>query len=63
MARPKKDYILFNTRADAGIMRRFNEYCDEVGQTKTMAFERIIKAHLDRYDEEKVRNKEARRGE
>lgn len=31
-------------------MRRFNYYCDEVGQTKTMAFERIVGAFLDKKD-------------
>ena len=47
MARPKKDYIWFNMRVDASIMTRFNEYCKEVGQTKTLAFERIVSAFLD----------------
>ncbi len=58
MARPKKDYVLFNMRADANVMRRFNEYCEEVGQTKTLAFERIVTAHLDKYDADKKRREE-----
>ncbi len=33
-------------------MDRFNSYCEEVGQTKTLAFERIVTDYLDRYDKE-----------
>lgn len=56
MPRPKKDFIWFNMRVDAAIMTRFNEYCKEVGQTKTLAFERIVAAFLDQYDEKKTVN-------
>ena len=31
-------------------MRRLEEYCDEAGQTKTMAVERIVAAFLDKRD-------------
>lgn len=34
-------------------MRRFNEYCSNVGQTKTLAFERIVTEHMDKYEREK----------
>ena len=47
MPRPKKDYTLLNMRVDSGVMKRFNEYCEKVGQTKTLAFERIVSAYLD----------------
>ena len=47
MAQPKKDYIPLHIKMDASLMRRLNKYCDEVGQTKTMAVERIIAAFLD----------------
>ena len=50
MTRQKKDYISLHIKADAELMRRFNKYCDEVGQTKTMAFERIIASFLDERD-------------
>ena len=53
MAKPKKDYIALHIKADATVMRRFEEYCEEVGQTKTLAFERIIAAFLDEYDVKK----------
>ena len=49
MAMPKKDYIALNMKVEASVMRRFSEYCEEVGQTKTLAFERIVSAFLDDY--------------
>ena len=54
MPRPKKDYVLFNMRVDRTVMERFNKYCEEVGQTKTLAFERIVSAYLDQYEEDKL---------
>ncbi len=58
MGRPKKDSVCFNIRADAEVMRRFTKYCDRVGQTKTLAFERIVTAYLDKVEaEEKKRVK------
>ena len=39
-------------------MKRFNAYCEEVGQTKTLAFERIVSAYLDQYEEDKRRFQE-----
>ena len=54
MPRPKKDYVLFNMRVDRTVMERFNGYCEEVGQTKTLAFERIVSAYLDQYEEDKL---------
>ena len=54
MPRPKKDYVIFNMRVDRTVMERFNEYCEEVGQTKTLAFERIVSAYLDQYEEDKL---------
>ena len=53
MAQPKKDYIALHIKMDAPLMRRLEEYCDEVGQTKTMAIERIVGAFLDERDNKK----------
>ncbi len=50
MAQQKKDYIALHIKMDAALMRRLNDYCDEVGQTKTMAVERIVGAFLDKRD-------------
>ena len=55
MPRPKKDQFALNMRVEASVMRRFNAYCQEAGQTRTCAFERIVTDFLDRYDDEKRR--------
>ena len=60
MARPKKDYVLLNMRADAGVMKRFTAYCEAVGQTKTGAFEQIVSEYLDRYDRKGKRSQKAK---
>ncbi len=52
MPRPKKDYMILNMKVESGVMKRFADYCDDVGQTKTLAFERIVTDYLDRYDKE-----------
>jgi hypothetical protein len=57
MARPKKDSIALNIRAEKKIMLRFQTYCDEVGQPKTVAWERIVSAFLDDYYKDKEENK------
>lgn len=47
MAQHKKDYITLNIKMDTALMRRFATYCKDVGQTKTLAVERIIGVFLD----------------
>lgn len=53
MAQQKKDYIPLHIKMDTSLMRRLEEYCEEAGQTKTMAVERIIAAFLDEHDVKK----------
>lgn len=53
MARPKKEGRKVSFYMDAEIVERLDEYCEEMGQSKTLAVERIIKAHLDEHDKEK----------
>ena len=57
MAQQKKDYIALHIKMDAPLMRRLEEYCDEAGQTKTMAVERIIGAFLDERDMKRDKEK------
>lgn len=57
MSKPKKEYIPLHIKADAAVMRRFEDYCNEMGQTKTLALERILMAFLDEHDE-KIKEKE-----
>ena len=49
MGRPKKNAIALNVKLETEIMKRFEAYCDELGQTKTKALERILQKHLDEY--------------
>ena len=56
MPRQKKDYITLNMKVDTSVMQRFNQYCEEVGQTKTLAFERIVSAHIDKYEKEQKKH-------
>ena len=58
MARAKKDGKKVNFYIDSEILRRFDEYCEYKGQSKTLALERILKAHLDEFDKEREEHKE-----
>ena len=58
MARPKKNYISLHMKVDADLMRKFNDYCSEVGQTKTMAFERIVSMFFEELESKRqIKNK------
>lgn len=49
MAREKKDGKRINFYMKTSISDLLDAYCDEVGQTKTEATERILKLYLERY--------------
>ena len=51
MARQKKDCRNLNVKLKSGIYIRFEKYCDDLGQTKTTALERILDKHLSEYEE------------
>lgn len=50
MPRPKKDGVYINYYIQKDIKERLDKYCEDVGQTNTMAVERILKQFLDEYD-------------
>lgn len=52
MPRKKKDGRYINYYIDREIYERLEAYANEKGQQMTTAIERILKAHLDRYDTE-----------
>ena len=52
MARPQKDSKSLNVKLDRTICERFEAYCEEVGQTKTKALERILEKYLEQQDEQ-----------
>lgn len=53
MARQKKDGRYINYYIDREIYEQLEKYCEEVGQTKTIAIERILKLFLDQYSKQK----------
>lgn len=57
MARPKKNGVYINYYIQKDIKERLDNYCDDVGQTNTMAVERILKQYLDKYEENNKKTK------
>lgn len=51
MPREKKDAVRLNCKLDRVVGERLEKYCDVKGQTKTMAVERILTEHFDKYDQ------------
>lgn len=49
MPRPKKDGRFINYYIDKTVYEMLEKYCKEVGQTKTIAIERILKQYLEIY--------------
>lgn len=55
MPRPKKDGVHINYYIQKDIKARLDNYCEEVGQTNTIAIERILKQFLDEHDNKKMK--------
>lgn len=53
MARAKKDGVHINYYIEKNIKEKLDKYCEDVGQTQTLAVERILKQYLDNYFNEK----------
>lgn len=49
MPRPRKDNHPLSMRIDKNIYERLNQYCEDSGQTKTMAIERALVSYMDDY--------------
>lgn len=49
MARAKKDGVYINYYIKRNIKELLDKYCEEVGQTNTMAIERILGQYLNEY--------------
>lgn len=50
MPRKKKEGKFLNIKLCADVYDRLENYSEELGQTKTIAVERILREHFDRYD-------------
>lgn len=53
MARAKKDGVNINYYIRRDVKERLDNYCEDVGQTATMAIERILGDYLDKYEKDK----------
>ena len=57
-ARPKKNGTYLNVCIETPIYERLEAFCDDAGQTKTVAVERALTADLDDYEEKQKKLKE-----
>ena len=48
MPRPKKDGKMLNIKIQSDIYNTLEKYCDDKGQTKTIAIERILKEKFEK---------------
>lgn len=60
MARQKKDGVNINYFIRRDVKEKLDAYCEDVGQTATMAIERILDDYLTRYFEDKKNASESR---
>lgn len=49
MPRPRKNNHPLSMRIDKNIYERLNQYCEDSGQTKTVAIERALVSYMDDY--------------
>lgn len=54
MARPKKDNHPMTVRLATPIFERLSEYCEDSGQTKTVAIERALMMFINDYYEKQA---------
>lgn len=59
MARAKKDGVHINYYIEKDVKELLDAYCEEVGQTNTLAVERILRGYLtDYFEKQKTAVKE-----
>ena len=58
MARPKKDNVPVSLRIEKELFDRLNQFCEDSGQSKTVAMERALTMYIDDYYEKQeiIRN-------
>lgn len=57
MARAKKDGVNINYYIRRDVKEKLDRYCEEKGQTATMAIERILDKYLNEYTQNKIIDK------
>lgn len=63
MPRPKKDGVAFSIRMEKDIFERLEKYCEESGQSKTVAMERALAMYIDDYEKRQKIVKAAKNSE
>lgn len=58
MARPKKNGTYLNVCIETTVYERLETFCNDAGQTKTVAVERALQLYLDDYDDKQRKLKE-----
>ena len=58
MARPKKNGTYLNVCIETTVYERLEIFCNDAGQTKTVAVERALQLYLDDYDDKQRKLKE-----
>lgn len=53
MPRPRKDYKILSCRIERNVYEQLDKFCEQSGQTKTVAIERILNRYFANYFEEK----------
>ena len=51
MARAKKDNVPVSMRVEKGIFEKLSKFCEDSGQSKTVAVERALEMYIDDYYE------------
>ena len=54
MARPKKPSHPITVRIEQNIFDRLNQFCNDSGQSKTVAIERVLQMYMDDYDKKQT---------
>ncbi len=52
MTKEKKKYKAVTIRMDAGVAERLEKYCEQSGQSKTVAIERAVDKFIDDYNKQ-----------
>ena len=58
MGRPKKDGRDLNCFSRRDLFEQLEQYCDEMGQTKTMVIERALEKTFREHEKNKKKNKD-----
>ena len=61
MPRPRKDYRILSCRIERTVYEQLDKFCEQSGQAKTVAIERILNSYFENYfskrnDTESIKN-------